>query len=75
MIQTLGWIATALVVGSYFCARHERLRLLQMCGAVLWAVYGMLIGSAPVIVANVLVLSAAAWSSCRVRLKPDPTSE
>jgi hypothetical protein len=39
---------------------------MQMCGAVLWAIYGALIGSAPVIVANVLVLSAAAWSLKRV---------
>ena len=40
MIATLGWLATALVVGSYFCARTKRLRLMQMCGAVLWAIYG-----------------------------------
>jgi uncharacterized protein with PQ loop repeat len=36
-----------------------------MLGALLWVVYGMLIRASPVIVANVLVFSAAAWTTLR----------
>lgn len=61
----LGWAATAVFVGSYFFANPSRLRGVQMLGALLWVVYGVLIGAAPVIVANVLVLSAAAWTAFR----------
>jgi uncharacterized protein with PQ loop repeat len=36
-----------------------------MFGALLWVGYGVLIGATPVIVANVLVFSAAAWTVLR----------
>jgi hypothetical protein len=41
------------------------LRGIQMVGAALWIVYGVLINASPVIVANVLVFSAAAWTIFR----------
>jgi len=41
------------------------LRAMQMLGAALWMVYGIFIGATPVIVANVLVFSAAAWTVLR----------
>ena len=63
MTQLLGWIATAVFVGSYFFSRPAALRAMQMTGAVLWIIYGCLIGAIPVIAANVLVFSAAAWTA------------
>ena len=36
-----------------------------MLGALLWITYGMLIGAWPVIIANLLVFAAAAWTSFR----------
>jgi hypothetical protein len=63
-IEWLGWTATAVFVGSYF-ARPTLLRGVQMVGALLWVGYGMLIHASPVIVANVLVFSAAAWTTFR----------
>jgi hypothetical protein len=66
-ISSLGWTATAVFVASYFCSRPSLLRVLQMVGALLWVIYGILIGAAPVIVANVLVFSAAAWTRWRAR--------
>jgi uncharacterized protein with PQ loop repeat len=36
-----------------------------MLGALLWVLYGILIGAAPVIAANALVFSAAAWTLWR----------
>jgi hypothetical protein len=64
-IEYLGWAATAVFVGSYFCLRPSVLRGVQMLGALLWVIYGMLINALPVIVANVLVFSAAAWTMVR----------
>jgi hypothetical protein len=64
-IECLGWTATAVFVGSYFFGKPALLRKVQMAGAVLWITYGALIGAMPVIVANLLVFGAAAWTSLR----------
>jgi hypothetical protein len=64
-VDCLGWAATGVFVASYFCARPAVLRAVQMLGAALWATYGVIIGAWPVIVANVLVFSAAAWTAAR----------
>ncbi len=61
----LGWAATTVFVGSYFFGRPSFLRGAQMLGALLWVTYGVLIKASPVIVANVLVFSAAAWTTFR----------
>lgn len=63
----LGWAATAVFVASYFCARDRTLRAVQMTGALMWIVYGVVIGASPVIVANALVFGASAWTSARAR--------
>jgi hypothetical protein len=65
----LGWTATGVFVASYACRRPEMLRRVQMAGATMWILYGVLMQAAPVVVANVLVLGAAAWASRR-RLEP-----
>jgi hypothetical protein len=64
-IECLGWAATAVFVGSYFFAKPSLLRAMQMMGALLWIGYGVLINASPVIVANVLVFSAAALTAFR----------
>ncbi len=64
-IESLGWAATCVFVASYFFAKPSWLRGFQMAGALLWMTYGILIGSMPVIIANVLVFAAAAWTSLR----------
>jgi hypothetical protein len=65
MIEYLGWIATAVFVGSYFCASPAMLKRVQMAGALIWVAYGLLIGASPVVAANVLVFGAAAWTMTR----------
>jgi hypothetical protein len=67
VIDALGWTATVIFAASYFFRTQERLRTAQMVAAVLWTIYGMSIGAPPVIVANILVLSAAAWTTLRAR--------
>lgn len=68
--ESIGWAATAVFVGSYFFERSSLLRRAQMLGALLWLGYGVTINSLPVIVANVLVFSAAAWTMIRGRTQP-----
>jgi hypothetical protein len=63
MIEYLGWSATAVFVGSYFCSRAIVLKRVQMVGALMWTAYGLLIGASPVVVANLLVFGAAAWNN------------
>ena len=65
LVEYLGWAATAVFVGSYFCRRVEVLRGVQMVGALMWVAYGLLIGASPVVVANLLVVGAAAWTAAR----------
>ena len=62
MTDLLGWVATAVFVGSYFFKRPALLRAAQMGGAALWIVYGVMISAIPVVVANALVFAAAAWT-------------
>ena len=75
MVEYLGWFATAVFVGSYFCAKAEMLKRVQMLGALMWVAYGALIGASPVIAANVLVFAAAAWTMGRRGPAPDEPEE
>lgn len=65
MTDALGWMATAVFVASYLFSRPSALRAVQAGGAALWVVYGVAIGSPPVIAANLLVGAAACWASLR----------
>ena len=68
MSNWLGWVATGVFTSSYLFKRAETLRLVQMIAAIMWIGYGVLVNAYPVIVANLLVLCAAAattWSSAR----------
>jgi hypothetical protein len=65
MTEYLGWSATAVFVGSYFFGRADAIRRVQMAGALLWVLYGVLIDAYPVVVANLLVFGAAAWTMTR----------
>jgi hypothetical protein len=62
MVDYLGWIATAVFVGSYLCRRADALKRVQMVGALMWVIYGLLISATPVVAANLLVFSAAGWA-------------
>ena len=64
-IEYLGWAATAVFVSSYFCARADTLKRVQMAGAAMWIAYGLFIGAVPVVAANLLVFGAAAWTARR----------
>ena len=63
MLAWIGWVATAVFAGSYLCKDPAALRRVQAAAAVLWVIYGGLIGALPVVVANLIVAGVALWSS------------
>jgi len=63
----VGWLATAVFMVSYFVKGPVQLRRVQGVAAGLWALYGVLIDSTPVIVANILVAGVAIVSSIKFR--------
>jgi hypothetical protein len=62
MVEYLGWLATAVFVASYLCKGSDALKRVQMIGALMWVLYGLLIRATPVVAANLLVLIAAGWA-------------
>jgi hypothetical protein len=63
----IGWLATVVFMVSYFVKGPVQLRRVQGVAAGLWALYGVLIHSLPVIVANILVAGVAIGSSIKFR--------
>jgi len=74
MLNSIGWLATAVFASSYFFRRAATLRKIQAGAALLWVAYGFLIGAMPVVVANVIVASAALWSSFTARPGTRPST-
>ncbi len=67
-LNVIGWTATAVFSTSYFFKEPSTLRKIQAAAASLWVLYGALIHSAPVIVANVIVGVAAVYTSVQLAL-------
>ena len=62
MIETLGWIATAVVVGSFAIQDVKKLRIVNTAGSLLWIAYGFLKQDNPVIFVNIsIVLIHTYW--------------
>jgi hypothetical protein len=70
MLQSIGWVATAIFAASYFCKRPAALRGVQALAALLWIVYGAIIHAMPVIVANLIVAAVAITSALSQRATP-----
>jgi Bacterial inner membrane protein len=67
MFEWIGWVATAVFAGSYFCKQPATLRRLQALAALMWIGYGLIIEAAPVVAANSVVAALAFYSSRRQR--------
>lgn len=72
MADWIGWLATAVFMSSYFVKGPIMLRRIQGVAAALWTLYGILIHSSPVIVANILVAGVAVATSFRPADRPSP---
>jgi len=78
MFDGLGWLATALFAGSYFCKTPRAMRRVQALAAVLWVGYGIWMNALPVIVANTIVATLALysdWKQPRLSSAPNPQPE
>jgi hypothetical protein len=60
-VQVLGYAATGLIVLAVTRTSLLRLRLLGAAGALVFAVYGGLIGSPPVVITNVVIAAIHGW--------------
>jgi hypothetical protein len=63
MMDSIGWLATAVFSTSYFIRNRPAMLRVQSAAACIWLAYGLAIGSPPVIFANVIVATSALWSS------------
>ncbi|MSQ38555.1 MAG: uroporphyrinogen decarboxylase [Chitinophagaceae bacterium] len=61
MIDTLGWIATAVVVGSFGIQDQRKLRIVNMSGSILWIGYGFLKQDNPIIFVNISIMVMHAY--------------
>jgi hypothetical protein len=62
-MEFIGWVATAAFASSYFFENPAHLRRVQAGAALLWVAYGLVIHSWPVIIANIIVMTIALWST------------
>jgi hypothetical protein len=62
MIELLGYVATAVVVGSFAIQNVKWLRVANTMGSLLWIVYGFLKQDNPIIFVNIsIALMHAYW--------------
>jgi uncharacterized membrane protein YhaH (DUF805 family) len=55
-VEVVGYVASALVVVSLMMSSLLRLRLVSLVGSLVFATYGLLIGSLPVVLTNLAIL-------------------
>jgi hypothetical protein len=56
MIEAVGYMGSALVIVSLLMTRILRLRVIGLMGATTFLIYGLLIGSLPIIITNVVIM-------------------
>ena len=56
MTDALGWVATAVVVGSFAIQDVRKLRIANTMGSLLWIAYGFLKQDNPVIFVNISIV-------------------
>jgi hypothetical protein len=66
MYEIIGYVASVLVALSLMMSSILRLRLINLVGAALFAVYGILIGAAPVAAVNLFIVGVNLWYLARM---------
>jgi len=59
--ELVGYVASALIVVSLAMTSVVRLRMISLAGSITFVVYGLLIGSAPIIITNALIAGINVW--------------
>lgn len=55
-LEIVGWIATFVIIGSFLINDMLMLRSVNLIGATLWLVYGIIAGSFSIIFLNIVVM-------------------
>lgn len=66
MYEIIGYVASALVAVSLTMSSILRLRLINLAGAVLFAIYGVLIGAVPVAAVNAFIVGVNVFYLYRI---------
>ena len=56
-LEIVGWVATFVVIGSFLINDMLKLRSVNLVGATLWLVYGVVAGSFSIMFLNIVVMS------------------
>tara|TARA_B100000965_G_C19084520_1_gene537729 strand:- start:54 stop:278 length:225 start_codon:yes stop_codon:yes gene_type:complete len=56
-LEIVGWIATFVVIGSFLVNDMLKLRSINLVGATLWLIYGIIASSYSIIFLNFVVMS------------------
>ena len=55
-LEIVGWIATFVVIGSFLINDMLKLRSVNLVGATLWLIYGIIAGSFSLMFLNIVVM-------------------
>lgn len=55
-LEIVGWIATFVVIGSFLINDMLKLRSVNLVGATLWLIYGIIAGSFSIMFLNIVVM-------------------
>ena len=55
-LEIVGWIATFVVIGSFLIDDMLKLRSVNLVGATLWLIYGVIAGSFSIMFLNIVVM-------------------
>jgi hypothetical protein len=67
LIEILGYVATVLVAGSFLLSSVLHLRIVNSIGSSLYAVYGALIDSFPVVLLNIFITAVNVYQIFKLR--------
>ena len=55
-LEIFGYIGTVLVVGSMLMTSVAKLRIVNICGSAIAAIYSLIIGTYPILIMNVAIV-------------------
>lgn len=62
VVELVGYLASALVVASFAMKSVVRLRIVSLVGSVIFVIYGVLLGSIPLIITNLAAAALNLWN-------------
>ena len=57
LLEIVGWVATFVVIGSFLVNDMLKLRSINLVGATLWLIYGIIARSYSIMFLNIVVMS------------------